>query len=431
VPPDGSIDARNEWTLTGRQMGSLDLANSGAVGAEAAPLYNFVSAPDTWNADVAHMRKGPRDSINASWRRATDAVLAQLASSSPAFALVAGDLVNGHWHKASRRRPIARLAAARRAVRKRGDVYYGAWKAMFRRHGLTARPAVGDHDLGDDPWATPLRRALVPAFRAEWARWFTRAGRRFRYALHPPRGTQHAASAYAFARPPVLFVTVDVFHRRRDGSVRVEVVGRQLRWLRRVLRDANHDPAIQFIVVQGHVPALPVSRGFHSSELSVGGGASSAFWRTLAAAHVDLYLAGEFHRFADARVRGVEQIVHGSILGAAAYNYLRVDVFPDRLAVRLYVARVWRVGSARMWQIGNKWPLAQVVVGPFVSTGSMEITDDGRAVRRTGCFMPRAYFAPGGEAAPCSRHGAPRRRRAQMSVRRHRAATVRRPEMLS
>jgi hypothetical protein len=231
-----------------------------------------------------------------------------------------------------------------------------------------------------------MRRALVPELREAWARWFTHRHGRYTYARHPPGGTQHAASAYAFARPPVMLISVDVFQQRRDGSVRIEVVGQQLRWLRRVLRAANADPAIRFIIVQGHAPVLPVAAGFHSSRLTVAGGASSAFWHTLEAGHVDAYLTGEFHVIADANAGGVEQIAHGSILGDAAFNYLRVDVFPKRLSLHVYVAQVARAGDRRMWQFGGGWPLAHPVVERFVPEGSMEITADGRKIGRTGRF---------------------------------------------
>jgi hypothetical protein len=119
----------------------------------------------------------------------------------------------------------------------------------------------------------------------------------------------------------VLFVTVDVFHQNPDGGISRGVVGEQLRWLRRVLRAANAGPAIRFVVVQGHVPVMRPPAGDHSSEMTLAGGTSSAFWRTLVSAGVDLYLAGEFHA-ASILQGGVVQITHGGILGAGAYNYL-------------------------------------------------------------------------------------------------------------
>jgi hypothetical protein len=186
--------------------------------------------------------------------------------------------------------------------------------------------------------------------------------------------------------PPAVFVTIDVFHQRRDGSVHLEVVGEQLRWLRLVLTTANRDPAVRFIVVQGHAPVQRPGPGFHSSQLVVERGIASPFWRTLVAHHVDLYLSGEFHIIGNANNGGVEQIAHGSIVGAGAYNYLAADVSRTRLTIRIYRADVRLDDRKRMWQVGDRWPLAHPVVTGFRRAGSMVITAGGHEQLRAGCL---------------------------------------------
>jgi hypothetical protein len=166
-----------------------------------------------------------------------------------------------------------------------------------------------------------------------------------------------------------MFVSVDVFHVRHDGSVHVEVVGEQLRWLRRVLRAANADPAIRFVVVQGHTPALPPHHHFHSSALHIERGAASPFWRALEAAHVALYLTGEYHVMETTAQGGVVQIAHGSILGRDAYNYISVGVSAKRMTVRRYRARVRHTGTALLWQADGKDPYANPIVGGFRRVG--------------------------------------------------------------
>ena len=158
--------------------------------------------------------------------------------------LVAGDLVAGRWDDDLDGFAIfgatTTLSGQRDAVREAASIYYRQWRAQFRRHGLRVYPAVGDHEIGDDEdsWAEEHEQALVPTFRNLWSRSFNyrRNGVDFQYPIHPPRGTQHAGTAYAFRSGPVFFVTVDVFHQRHDGSVHPTIVGSQLKWLQRVLQ---------------------------------------------------------------------------------------------------------------------------------------------------------------------------------------------------
>jgi len=71
-------------------------------------------------------------------------------------------------------------------------------------------------------------------------------------------------------------------------------------------------------------------------------------------------------------------------------NYLAVEVFRTRLQLRLYKAHVRAVGTSRLWQIGNKHPLAHPVIGRSTRAGSLEITALGREIRRRGALSLRA-----------------------------------------
>jgi hypothetical protein len=376
---------------------SAALAAAGfASSARAADRYTFVSAPDSWNADIGDVRGavgwdvGEPNSINGSWRQSIDTVLTRMASHRPRFALVAGDLVNGHWYMdANNVQTMGRidgLGSQRLAIRRAAAIYYSAYKQQFATHDLTLHPALGDHDIGDNPWP-PERRPLVPVYRRAFSDAFTFGRGGFVYASHPPAGTQHARTAYAFREGPVLFVTVDVFHQERRGRVRATVTGSQLRWLRGVLRDGNRDPDIKFILVQGHVPVMrPITGGYHSSELTMRFGRRNRFWRLLKAEHVDAYLAGEFHSIHIANDGGLEQLVHGSILGVGAFSYLRVDVSPRALRMTLYRAPVRRIRPGKLWQLDHKRPFASRVVGRFRAVGRMRITAGGRERARSGMF---------------------------------------------
>ena len=366
--------------------------------ATASPTYRFVSAPDSWNSDIGDVRKavgwapGEPNSINHSWRRAIDTVLDEMALRRPRFALVAGDIVEGQWDQDldgyGTFGSTAGLAGKRRAVRAAARTYYPQWRAQFRRHGLRVRAALGDHEIGDNWWNDRAERALVATYKRAWSNQFTFRGRprRFVFSSHPPAGTQHARTAYAFRSGPVLFITVDAFHQRPNGNVHSEIVGSQLRWLRRVLARAVLQPSVRFVVVQGHVPVLPTARQVGSSDLRLRGGASSRFWRALEAHGVDLYLCGETHAISRTNRGGVEQVVHGSTLSFASFNYLTVAVSPTRLALTLRRAPVTRTNDTRLWQVGDKRPPATRHVGASTVVGTMTITADGNERNRRGMF---------------------------------------------
>ncbi|HEU4365016.1 MAG TPA: hypothetical protein VFT13_06070 [Candidatus Krumholzibacteria bacterium] len=360
--------------------------------------YRFVSAPDSWNSDIGDVRKavgwdpGEPNSINHAWRGAIDAVLDEMALRKPRFALVAGDIVQGEWDEDldgyGTFGMTADLIGKRRAIRAAARTYYPQWRAPFSRHGLRVHAALGDHEIGDNWWDEPSERAVVATYKSAWSNRFTYrpSTGRFVYSSHPPTRTQHARTAYAFRSGPALFVSVDAFHQRPDGVVHTEVVGSQLRWLRRVLARARRDPLIRFVIVQGHAPALRAERQVGSSDLRIRGGESSRFWRTLETHDVDLYLCGESHAISTANRGGVEQVVHGSTLSFATFNYLTVAVSPTRLALTLRRAPLTRTSTARLWQVGDWRPSATLRVGRFAVVGTMTIAADGHEQNRRGIF---------------------------------------------
>src|SRR4051812_40679286 len=97
------VPRRHSWLVLVLAT-ALGAAAAAPAAGDAGQDYTFVSAPDTWNADIGDVQSAPGwhtgdpNSIDASWEQASDDILSQLASHHPAFALVAGDLVNGHWY---------------------------------------------------------------------------------------------------------------------------------------------------------------------------------------------------------------------------------------------------------------------------------------------------------------------------------------------
>jgi hypothetical protein len=141
------------------------VADAGAVTAEIGPetssSWQIVSMPDFLNADIADISTLPTwdngaNSTNSWHETAIGYVLGAVAGERPEFVLVAGDLVNGHWYDDNENRaifgPCTDVDTDRVSVQNAGDIYYARWRQRFEEHGLTFHAAVGDHDIGDNPW---------------------------------------------------------------------------------------------------------------------------------------------------------------------------------------------------------------------------------------------------------------------------------------
>jgi 3',5'-cyclic AMP phosphodiesterase CpdA len=402
-----------------RGDGFCEVPSDGGNGGDGRPgtdggneaRWTFVSIPDFLNADVGDVSAltSQVNSTNAAHRAAIDAVLDAIAAEHPDFVMVAGDLVNGHWYADASGvgvfGPVGTLEQKAAAIDAAANVYYTQWKQRFEQRGLTVYPAVGDHDVGDNNWPEGSDKAkLVPTFKQAFARHFTRnANGDYIYPLRPT-GTPFEGTAYAVRHKNVLIVTVDEFRQddpmtridAKTGSVRNDVVGPQLAWLADVLANAKADPAIDHVIVQGHVPVLTPVRQQNSSGLTMPGGASSEFWQTLVAHDVDLYFAGEVHDMSAANHGGVEQVVHGGILGyAPSASFLVGHVYRDRIELELKRAVLVYPSddTSRLWQAGTNRPRAQYAIGPdgFVSAGTLVLDKRGadtQYLERSGYFLP-------------------------------------------
>ncbi len=364
------------------------------------PLFTFVSMPDFLNTDVGDTRlragqgwdPGDPTSINASWTRALDVVLDEVEAEKPAAVLVAGDLVDGHWGidvapATGIFGPVGTREEQLAAVTNAGDLYYTAWSNRFTERGLRALPAVGDHEVGDNPWPSgSFKLAAVPTFKKAWADKFTRTatgGHRYRMR---PVGTAYEDTAYAVRIANTLFVTVDVFQLDKDG-VDVTVADGQLRWLDRLLTRARRN-GVEHIIVQGHTPVLGPVRSRHSSELVMDGGDDSEFWRLLDRHDVDLYLAGEMHDMTTLTQDGVVQIVHGALATWGQANYLVGRVFTDRIELTLKEFQGARTNPHKLWNTDRKGPAKGIRFLPGPATvGTLVIDKSGSETflrQRTG-----------------------------------------------
>ncbi|MCP3918947.1 MAG: hypothetical protein GY711_25655 [bacterium] len=352
--------------------------------ANADGSWTFVSMPDFLNVDTDYPQSG--------WEPALTYILEAVRAEAPEFVAVAGDLVMGRWWSEEL---IAEHAPRR----------YGAWTERMKAHGLRYYTALGDHEIGDNPWP-PERAALVPHFKAA-----------FRDHLGMPRNGPPGMEGTAFwwRHANALFVAVDVFEPTDggpQGRINAQVTGAQLAWLRDVLArnaDARHK------IVMGHTPILGPLRQWSSSGLMLDGGRDSPLWRTMVEHGVDLYLCGEVHAINCHRRDGVQQIAHGGLLGYnTRTNYLVCRVLEDRLELELKEIDALPSGE-KLWQVGANRPLEHVTISPearargFVTVGRLVIDKRGESKAFTdaaGWFLPqheprqREAYRPFGANAP-------------------------------
>ena len=378
-----------------------------AAAPELAGAYRFVSAPDFLNQDVADLTADGRqqfvdkrtgeiaNSTNADYDAALDHVIDEMASRGTDDVLVAGDLVEGRWGRDDARTgvfgPVRTQPQRLRAWRRAADAYYPAWRERFDDRGLTTYPALGDHEIGDNPWREKRRdawidfkRRHVPEFKRIYAdHMLTGDDGRPRFADRPSGQARRTAYAVRLDAD-VLLVTLDVFE-RRGGDVRVSVDRAQLRWLRGVLRQARKDE-VPWVMVQGHTPMTPKVRARNSSNLVYEKGARSDLWKAMVRGGVDVYLSGEVHDQTVHVRDGILQVSHGSLLYRGEASYVLGQATADRLVLENHQFRGEIGFEDRLWTTSRQgapgrisYPDPSVVTGTLVASrtrsGGLRVDD--------------------------------------------------------
>ena len=371
--------------MTARTLCSLSLAftvvllHFGPTGrAQTADTthWTFVSIPDFLNVDVRFPEP--------TWDDALDFTLASLKGEQPDFVLVAGDLVMGRWWRSEEQ--VAYMA----------DIFYTAWKDRVNKFGLHYYVAVGDHEVGDNPWTAEGKRenhyltwdsaplSFLPYYEQAFAKHFGM----------PSNGSAAKKGLDYFVRHKnALIITLDVFDQvllAQHGEA--EITQAQLQWLDSLLT-AEHD--VPFKIVQAHTPILGPVRKKNSSGMMYRGGAASPLWQTMKKHQVDLYLCGEVHAITAIEKDGIQQLSHGSLFG---YNeeahYLVAHVSDHEMQLELKWLPL-ELGGRRLMQSAGNEPREYVTVTPenkkkgFYSVGSMTLRkENGRKqfLRKTGYF---------------------------------------------
>ena len=375
---------------------------------EVAPDYTFLSSPDFMNSDIADVstlptwRPGLPNSWNSSSAATVDTILPTFVAEAPDDVFGAGDLVAGHWGQDADRTGIfgpARTKSQRKAaIRRAADFYFSQWRQRFDQRGLPVYAAVGDHDIGDNPWrggtgpgSNEFKRANLSTFKKSLYRNVIAPSR----VPDRPRGPARNTAYATYVDPEVLLVTVDVFQRTgRDVIARLDDT--QLAWLDATLAQAERR-GTDWIVVQGHVPVLTPVRTYGSSSIHYRGGARSDFWRVLARHHVDLYLNGEVHDVSVRRANGVTQVSHGGTIqmatpdGRGATNYLLGEIFGDTMMLRdnRFAPKMVDYLS-QLWQLSRDHrPVARKEVWDQpLAIGHLVLTSDNRILYSDGALIP-------------------------------------------
>ncbi len=266
--------------------------------------------------------------------------------------MLPGDSNRGHWDTDKFIKSFNPALTPAEAILQAGELCYTGMVGAFNEAGYsTLLMAVGDHEVGDNPW--PLGTA-VSKHQAEFREAFSNVfnmdpdGGHFRYdkpigkAPSRPLGTKYEATSYAYQHKNVLFVTVDVFHQEdpdkqigMQGSVTGAVVGKHLAWLDHVLSEARKDSSIKHIFVQSHLPVLQPVRRINSSGMLMDDEMESDFWKTLRKHNVDIYFAGEVHSNTvtkDPKSDLVQVVTRARNLN----NFATVDVTDDEIDITLY-----------------------------------------------------------------------------------------------
>jgi hypothetical protein len=373
---------------------------------DLAGAYRFISTPDFLNQDVADLTADGRkqfidpasgevaNSTNQEYDDALDHVMSEMASHDTDDVLVAGDLVEGRWGRDDSHTgvfgPVRTEAQRMRAWRRAAEVYYPAWRERFADHGLTTYTALGDHEIGDDPWRkgrdawTDFKRRHVPQFKQIYAdQVLRRANGKPRFTDRPSGPARHTAYAVRLD-PQVLLVTIDVFE-RRGGDVHLSVDAAQLRWLERVLRQASTDE-VPWVMVQGHVPMTGDVRTRNSSHLVYERGARSELWKAMVKGGVDVYLSGEVHDQTVHQRDGILEVSHGSLLYRGEASYVVGQATADQLVLENHQFSGTIGFEDRLWTTSRQgapghisYPDPSIVTGTLVASrtrsGGLRVDD--------------------------------------------------------
>ncbi len=276
-----------------------------------------------------------------------------------------GDCNGGHWYRENylerfRSHPDYANYDTKQVILESSRLCYTGLQKIIRDGGYdNFLMAVGDHELGDNPWRKGSEVVnQLDAFRQGFANAFTldEHGNSFftkkiGNALPRPVGTIYEHTSNAVQYKNVLFVTLDMFRfddkdkvLGDEGVVNGDIEGGHLEWFESVLEEAQHISSIKHIVVQSHLPIFYPVRKYASSGMLVDVNETEKILHILRKYKVDLYLAGEVHMNTvtkDPESDLIQLVARGNNLS----NMTLVDVENDKLFISTYHQNGDKLGS--------------------------------------------------------------------------------------
>ncbi|MBR8536160.1 hypothetical protein KDU71_11375 [Carboxylicivirga sediminis] len=321
--------------------------------AQEFDTWRFINIPDYHNAE------GLSRNIPEREQRLTEQT-AQFKDMKKRYGgeliIMPGDCNGGHWYrpkylKLFRAHPDYTNYSTKEVILEASRLCYsGLWDMVHDGGYEHFLMAVGDHELGDNPWQKSTEVVKhISTFRQGFANTFTlkddgqsRFTEKIGKALPRPVGTKYEHTSNAVQYKNVLFVTLDMFHYDADdivlgseGVVTGDIDGNHLQWFESVLSEAQNIASIKHIVVQSHLPIIYPVRKYASSGMLVDKKESEKILNVLRKYKVDLYLAGEVHMNTvtkDPESDLIQLVARGNNLS----NMTLVDVDPDKLSINTF-----------------------------------------------------------------------------------------------
>ena len=277
---------------------------------------------------------------------------------------IPGDIVSGHWYA---KKFVKRFTSEPKfATYNKSQVVveackrsFGGLKQLIHAAGYdNLLVAVGDHEIGDNPWQKGSEVVKhIATFRKEFGNVFTKdenGSSRFNQNIGSaparPIGTIYEHTSNAYQHKNVLFITLDMFRfddkdkaLGNQGVVSGDISGKHFEWLEHVLKESQSIESIDHIVIQSHLPIIYPVRKFASSGMLVDDSQSEKILNLFRKYHVDLYLAGEVHMNTltkDSKSDLIQFVGRGNDLT----NLTTIDIEKDKLSLTTYHKNGERLG---------------------------------------------------------------------------------------
>jgi len=313
--------------------------------------WRFLSLAD-WHSAEKHVFGGREQGFNGAVSEDIATLQWMKKEVGGELIILPGDSNSGHWDMPKFIKRFNAALTPKQAILQAGKLSYDGMIDTFQQGGYSKLlMAVGDHEVGDNPWPVGSDVSRYQAqFRKSFADAFNYSsdGTSFKYsqkigsADSRPLGTAYQDTSYAYQHKNVLFITLDVFHQEdyktaisNEGTVTGTVVGEHFQWLESVLSEARKDTTIKHIFVQSHLPVIYPVRKVSSSGMLMDDGVNSEFWQLLRKYQVDIYFAGEVH--ANTVTKDPESdLLQVVTRGNFFTNFQTIDISDDKIEMMLY-----------------------------------------------------------------------------------------------